>query len=161
MIRPRDVKAIRVKSDGFHSWTEDEIAQFEQHHQIGSRARLALALLLYTGQRRSDVVRIGRQHVRNGFVSIRQDKTGATLEVPVIPELEAIMPRYTGRSSYISDNSVRQASDAIRLRLLVQAGVHWGGPPSLLGTRAAQGSGSAACRSGLHRARDRGHHGPR
>ena len=87
----RDVKAIRVKSDGFHSWTEDEIAQFEQHHQIGSRARLALALLLYTGQRRSDVVRIGRQHVRNGFVSIRQDKTGATLEVPVIPELEAII----------------------------------------------------------------------
>jgi integrase len=87
----RDVKAIRVKSDGFHSWTEDEVAQFEQHHQIGSRARLALALLLYTGQRRSDVVCIGRQHVRDGFVNIRQDKTGATLAVPVIPELEAII----------------------------------------------------------------------
>jgi site-specific recombinase XerD len=50
----RDVKAIRIKSDGYHSWTDDEIAQFERHHPIGSRARLALALLLYTGQRRSD-----------------------------------------------------------------------------------------------------------
>jgi hypothetical protein len=39
----RDVKAIRVKSDGFHSWSDDEIAQFERHHPIGSRARLAFA----------------------------------------------------------------------------------------------------------------------
>src|SRR5262249_21343918 len=85
----RDVKAIRVRSDGFHSWTEDEIAKFEWRHPIGSRARLALALLLYTGQRRSDVVRLGRQHMRGGFISIRQDKTGALLEIPVIPELEA------------------------------------------------------------------------
>jgi site-specific recombinase XerD len=52
----RDVKAIRVKSNGFHSWTDAEIAQFEAHHAIGSRPRLALALLLCTGQRRSDVV---------------------------------------------------------------------------------------------------------
>ena len=39
----RDVKAVRVKSDGHHSWTDDEIAQFELRHPIGSRARLALA----------------------------------------------------------------------------------------------------------------------
>jgi site-specific recombinase XerD len=42
------------KSDGFHTWTEDEIAAFEARHEIGSKARLALALMLYTGQRRSD-----------------------------------------------------------------------------------------------------------
>jgi integrase len=87
----REVRAIRVKSDGFHSWTDAEIARFEMHHAIGSRARLALALLLYTGQRRSDVVRIGRQHVRDGFLSVRQNKTGALLEIPVIPELEVII----------------------------------------------------------------------
>jgi integrase len=87
----RDVRAIRVKSDGFHSWTDAEISQFEKRHPVGSRARLALALLLYTGQRRSDVVRMGRQHIRDGFVSVRQDKTGTMLELPVIPELEAII----------------------------------------------------------------------
>jgi site-specific recombinase XerD len=48
----RDVRAIRVKSGGYHSWTDDEISKFEARHAVGSRARLALALLLYTGQRR-------------------------------------------------------------------------------------------------------------
>src|SRR5215472_10021763 len=61
-----DVKAIRIKSDGFHSWNDDEIARFENRHPMGTPPRLALALLLYTGQRRSDVVRMGPQHIRNG-----------------------------------------------------------------------------------------------
>jgi integrase len=85
------VRAIRVKSDGFHSWTDVEISQFEERHPIGSRARLALALLLYTGQRRSDVVRMGRQHIREGALHIRQLKTGAELSMPVHPTLAAIL----------------------------------------------------------------------
>jgi integrase len=88
----RDVKAIRVKSDGFHSWTDEEIAQFEQRHPVGSRPRLALALLLYTGQRRSDVVRMGRQHIdKNGAIRVRQLKTGAELAIPVHVALGAII----------------------------------------------------------------------
>ena len=55
-----NVRLRAIKGDGFHTWTEDEIAQFEAHHPIGSKPRLALALLLYTAQRRSDVVRMGR-----------------------------------------------------------------------------------------------------
>jgi len=87
----RDVRAIRVKSDGFHSWTDAEISQFEKRHAVGSRARLALALLLYTGQRRSDVVRMGRQHIRDGAMHVRQLKTGAELVIPVHAALEAII----------------------------------------------------------------------
>ena len=88
----RDVKAIRVKNDGFHSWTDAEIAQFEKHHAIGSRPRLALALLLYTGQRRSDVIRMGRQHIdQNGAIHVRQMKTGAELTIPVHDTLAAII----------------------------------------------------------------------
>ena len=63
-------------SKGFHCWTDEEIAQFEAHHPIGSKPRLALALLLYTGQRRGDVIRIGRQHIRDGVLLIVQQKTG-------------------------------------------------------------------------------------
>src|SRR5215831_6684334 len=59
-----NIKQRSIKGDGFHTWSEDEIAQFEAHHLIGTKPRLALALLLYSGQRRSDVVRIGRQHIR-------------------------------------------------------------------------------------------------
>ena len=87
----RDVKAIRVKSNGFHSWNEDEIAQFEKRHPIGSLGRLAFALLLYTGQRRSDVVRMGPQHIRDGVLGVRQQKTGIELAIPVHSTLAAVI----------------------------------------------------------------------
>jgi integrase len=94
----RDVKAIHVKSDGYHSWTDAEIAQFERHHGVGSRARLALALLLHTGQRRSDVVCMGRQHIdKNGAIHVRQLKTRAELTIPVHPALAAIIAETPGR----------------------------------------------------------------
>jgi len=87
----RDVRAIRVKTDGYHSWSDAEIAQFEATHPIGTRARLALALLLYTGQRRADIIGMGRQHVRDGAICLRQQKTGAELAVPVHPDLQAVI----------------------------------------------------------------------
>jgi integrase len=85
------IKSIKNKTDGYHTWTEGEIAQFEAKHPIGSKARLALALLLYTAQRRSDVVGMGRQHVRDGMVHVRQQKTKATLAIPLHPDLAAII----------------------------------------------------------------------
>jgi integrase len=87
----RDVKAIRIKSGGHHSWTDAEIAQFERHHPVGSRARLALALLLYTGQRRGDVIRMGAQHIHGSVLNVKQEKTGAELAIPVHPDLEAVI----------------------------------------------------------------------
>jgi integrase len=84
------VKA-RVSAHGFRTWTEDHIAQFEAAYPIGSRARMAFGLLLYTGQRRGDVIRMRRQHVRGGFLMVRQSKTGATVEIPIHPELQAIL----------------------------------------------------------------------
>src|SRR5262244_147796 len=87
-----NIKQRAIKGDGFHTWTEEEIAQFEAHHPIGTKPRLALALLLYTGQRRSDVVRMGRQHIRNGALTVKQQKTGTELPpIPVLPELQAVL----------------------------------------------------------------------
>src|SRR5262249_12131893 len=85
------VKPVRTNSGGIHSWTEAEIAQFEARHQVGTKARLALALLLGTGQRVSDVIRMGRQHIRDGFIHVRQQKTGAELDIEIPPELAAIL----------------------------------------------------------------------
>jgi integrase len=87
----REVRAIRTRTTGHHSWTDDEIAQFERYHPIGTRARLALALLLYTGQRRGDVIRMGVQHIRNGALHVKQEKTGAELIIPVHPALATII----------------------------------------------------------------------
>ncbi len=86
-----NIKLASIKGDGFHTWTEEEIAQFEARHPIGTKPRLALALLLYTGQRRSDVVRMGRQHIRDGALTVKQQKTGATLAIPVHPHLQAVL----------------------------------------------------------------------
>jgi integrase len=70
----RDVSYLRGRQGGFHSWAAAEVEQYENHHPIGTTARLALALLLYTGQRRSDVVLFGRQHVRQGSLRFTQQK---------------------------------------------------------------------------------------
>jgi len=87
----REVRAIRIRTGGHHSWTDDEIAQFERYHPVGSRARLALALLLYTGQRRGDVIRMGAQHIRNGAIHVKQENTGIELIIPVHPTLAGII----------------------------------------------------------------------
>jgi integrase len=79
------------KGDGFHTWTEDDIAAFEARHEIGTKPRLALALMLYTGQRRSDAVTMGRQHVTGHRIKVRQQKTDAWLDIPMHPTLQAVM----------------------------------------------------------------------
>src|SRR5258708_1484023 len=86
-----NIKLRAIKGDGFHTWTDDEIAQFEAHHPVGSKPRLALALLFYTAQRRSDVVRMGRQHIRDGVLTVKQQKTGVTLAIPVHPHLQTVL----------------------------------------------------------------------
>jgi integrase len=86
-----NIKPRAITGDGFHTWIEDEIAQFEAHHPIGTKPRLALALLLYTAQRRSDVIRMGRQHIRDGVLAVKQQKTGKPLAIPVHPHLQAVL----------------------------------------------------------------------
>jgi integrase len=86
-----NIKQRSIKGDGFHTWSEDEIAQFEAAHPIGSKPRLALALLLYTAQRRSDVVKMGRQHIRDGVLTVKQQKTGKPLAIPVHPHLQTVL----------------------------------------------------------------------
>jgi integrase len=81
------LKLPRVKSDGIHCWTEDEIAQFERHYPSGTLERLALALLVNTAQRVGDVVRMGRQHIRDGAIAVRQSKTGTALLIPITDDL--------------------------------------------------------------------------
>jgi integrase len=92
-LRGMMATAIRAgyATGGFRTWTEEEIAQFEVAHPVGSRAQLAFGLLLYTAQRRGDVVRMGRQDIHDGFIRVRQQKTGAILEIPVLPELQEIL----------------------------------------------------------------------
>src|SRR5262245_53070160 len=60
--------------DGFHTWTDEEIVRFEQRWPIGTRERLALDIMIYTGLARSDVVKLGKSHASNGVFTIRMVK---------------------------------------------------------------------------------------
>ena len=85
----------KVKTTGYKTWSEADIARFEATHPIGGKGRLAFALLLYTGQRRSDVIELGRQNIHAGVLTIDQGKTEggeeAHLEIPLHPKLRAII----------------------------------------------------------------------
>ena len=82
------VKLVAIKSDGHHPWELEECGKFEKYHAVGTRARLAYELLLQVGQSRCDVVRMGRQHVRSGTLSLQRQKTGVLFDVPVMPTLQ-------------------------------------------------------------------------
>lgn len=89
----RDAERVSYASGGFEPWTLADVAQFEAAHAIGTKARLALALLLHTGARRGDVVTFGRQHVRDGVLRYVPGKTRYkrhdAVKTPVSPELAA------------------------------------------------------------------------
>jgi integrase len=100
------VKKIKPKKQGgFHRWTDAEISRFEAQHDVGTKARLAMALSLYTGQARQDAVLMGEQHITpeydpdddreieilNWVRKKTEDKTGLELAIPVHPELRRII----------------------------------------------------------------------
>lgn len=83
----------RPKGPGFKMWTEDEMAAYEHRWPIGTRQRVWLDVLAYTGLRRGDAVRLGRQHVRNGVASLKVEKGGyaITVTLPILPVLAATL----------------------------------------------------------------------
>lgn len=82
------VDGFSKKTKGHHTWTEPEIAAYLARHPAGSKARLALILLLFTAQRRSDVAAMGWSQVRSKYISVKQLKTGAELDLFMLPELK-------------------------------------------------------------------------
>ena len=85
------IKKLKNQSEGHHTWSEAEIAQFQKQHPLGSKAALALALGLYTAQRKGDVVRMGWQHVNGDSIAVRQEKTKTPLVLELHPELKSAL----------------------------------------------------------------------
>lgn len=113
----RDVEYLKSGSTGFHTWTVDEVRQFEERHPIGTKARLALGLLLLTGQRRSDVIRFGRQHVRGDKITFTQykgrNRKPKKLTLPVLPALQEIIDATPcGDLTYLVNDFGRSFTDA-------------------------------------------------
>lgn len=80
----------RKKGKGFPAWTESDVEAYEARWPLGTKERVWLDVLLYSGLRRSDAVLYGRQHVRNGIGTI-QTKKGQeqiTVTLPVLAVLQ-------------------------------------------------------------------------
>jgi integrase len=85
------IKRPKLSKEGWHSWEDHEIAAYEAKHPIGSKARLALALALYTGQRAADLIKMGKQHVRDDGINVVQQKTGTRVWIKMHPELKVVL----------------------------------------------------------------------
>lgn len=90
------VVKIKYRTEGYHTWTEAEVAAFEKRWPVGTKQRLAMDLLLYTGQRSKDVRLMGRQSLTGDGIRVRQSKTGAELTIPLHPRLAASLATVPG-----------------------------------------------------------------
>jgi integrase len=77
----------RPKNAGIPVWTEEQVEAYERRWPIGTRQRVWLDVLLYTGLRRGDAVKLGRQQVRNGVATIKTEKTDTEVTLPILPVL--------------------------------------------------------------------------
>ena len=90
-------------TDGHHVWTVGDVEQFQAFHALGTRPRLAMDLLLYTGFRRADAVRLGKQHVKDGVIRYRTTKgKGVDVVIPLLaPLAESIAATTTGDLAFL------------------------------------------------------------
>lgn len=91
----RDIKKLKSKSEGHHTWSIDEVSKYLNVHGSGSKARLAIGLLLFFGIRISDLARIGPQNVKDGILEFQpykgRDNYPKTLTLPVLPLARVII----------------------------------------------------------------------
>jgi integrase len=106
----------RPKTQGFPVWTEEDVAAYEARWPIGTKERVWLDVLLYTGLRRGDAVRLGRQHVRDGVATLRTEKSQeqVTVTIPILPVLAATLDAGpTGELAFICGENRRATCQGV------------------------------------------------
>ena len=89
-----DVKRLKTPKGGHRSWVAKDIRQYLDKHPLDTKAGLALAIFYYTGVRKSDAVRLGRQmETEDGWLRWREAKGGEVkeTEIPIEPEFREIL----------------------------------------------------------------------
>jgi len=130
---------------GIIPWTMEECEQFEAFYSLGTKERLAYELLLQAGQSLCDVIRMGRQHIRNGMLTMRRQKTNVPFHAPVTEQLRGCDQNrakqssdlsghtrgraiYTGQFRQVVPQNLRQGWTATQGRRDWQAALHFAWP---------------------------------
>ncbi len=112
----------RYRLGSHHTWADEELAIYEARWPLGTRERLAFALLLYTGQRVGDVVRLKRCDISDGMIQLVQQKTGVPLSIPIHPALERAIRMGPAKGLYlVGDQNGRPIAAASLTRLIKRA----------------------------------------
>jgi integrase len=103
----KGIKAPKAKSEKRVSWSPEQIAQYEVHHAVGTKARLAFALAKYTGAGRSEIARMGPGHISDGEIVITRQKTGVGASILIHPSLRVVLDAtpITGLSTFLITKS--------------------------------------------------------
>ena len=144
----------KKKGAGFPVWSEDDVAAYERRWPFGTKERVWLDVLLYTGLRRGDAVDIGRQHVRDGIATLRTEKSQGEMIVshPDIASLATHTRCRSDRRTRLHLRRQGQAADQGVLRQSIQAGLQAAGLPNrsahglrkIAATRAAENGATVA-----------------
>lgn len=118
------------KGGEHHTWTDAELRQFEAKWRLGTRQRLAYALLLYTGQRVGDVAKMNRADVSDGLIYVKQQKTGAEIWVPIHPELVRAMKAYPAQGLTLVGDAAGRPLKRAALSALMRSAIKNAGLPS-------------------------------
>jgi integrase len=127
------VKSLENASAGFPPWSDADKRRFRDHWPVGTLQRVAFELANASGARRSDLVQIGHQHVRDGVATFRPTKTSrqaaavdaSFMITPALQEALDALPRRgltflarpdgQARSAKALGNWFREACDAAGL----------------------------------------------
>ncbi|MCO5130037.1 MAG: tyrosine-type recombinase/integrase [Xanthobacteraceae bacterium] len=123
---------VKHKEIGYRTWTEDDIAAFRKRWAKNTPQRIALEVLLHTGLRRSDAVKLGRQHLQDGAFAISTKKSGMTvsLNIPLHPTLKAHLASLPkDRLTYIATQTGVGRSEKAFTNWIIEAAREAGLPP--------------------------------
>jgi integrase len=103
--------------EGHLAWPIDLIEKFERRWPVGSKERLIFDVYLYTGLRRGDAARLGKQHIRNNLVHLMTEKSQGRMPVfiPVHPALAASIAASPSKGLAIiaKDDGTNYAKEAL------------------------------------------------
>jgi enterobacteria phage integrase len=117
------------KGGEHHTWTDAELRQFETKWHLGTRQRVAYALLLYTGQRVGDVAKMNRADVSAGLIHVVQQKTGTELWVPMHVELQRALKAFPAKGLTLIGDAAGRPIKRAALSALMRAAIKDAGLP--------------------------------